>query len=352
MVSLAVALTLAVGGLRIEVRPDRPFAEDLGWARRLSFDFAIHNETASAVQLDEVQVSTFDGRGALTSRKALRSGGSSPAVRTLNARRVPARDWILVFNPFHTWDPGIPLDRLRYEMTFTPEGGETRPVKATVEIAPRPWRQRTQLVPPLKGRFIVWDGHDFYSHHRRWDLAEAASCESGLRYNIDRYAYDLSVVDSAGNLFAGDGGQPEDWFGFGSTLLSPGTGIVVEAVGSLPDRGPNKVDWDRIRDNPKLPDGNYVLIDHGSGEWSALLHLKQGSLLVKPGQRVRRDQPIAQMGFSGDAITVHVHYRLQSGPGPDVEGLPSLFTKFRRVLGARAAAAPKGAIDTGDILER
>ncbi len=353
MVSLALALTLAVGGPRIEVRPGRPFIEDLGWSRRLNFDFEIHNGTSSVLRLDEVEVSSFDSEGALTARKALRAGGSSPAVRTLNARRVPAGDWILLFNPFHTWGPKTPLARLRYDMTFTPEGDSgAAPVGATVEVAPRPWRQRTRLVPPLKGRFIVWDGHDFDSHHRRWDLTEPWSRERGLRHNVDRYAYDLSVVDASGRMFSGEGREPEDWFGFGATLYAPGAGTVVEAVGSRPDRGPDKVDWDRARNDPRLADGNYVLIDHGLGEWSALLHLKQGSVLVRAGQRVRRDQPIGQMGFSGDAITVHVHYRLQSGPGPDVDGLPSLFTRLRRVVGARAVAAGEGAIDTGDILER
>lgn len=352
MVALAFALTLAVGGLRVEVRPERPFVEDLGWARRLNFDLVIHNDGANPLRLDEVQVSSYDGGNVLASRRALRAGGSSPALRTLNVRAVPARDWVLLFNPFHTWDPGTPLDRLRYELTFTREGDEATPLGVTVEVAPRPWRQRTRLVPPVKGRFVVWDGHDFYSHHRRWDLAERASRDGGLRHNVDRYAYDLSVVDPAGRMFAGDGSRPEDWFGFGATLYAPGAGTVVEAVGSLPDRGPDKVDWDRVQWNPRLPDGNYVLIDHGNGEWSALLHMKQGSVLVKPGQRVRRDEPIGQMGFSGDAITVHVHYRLQGGPGPDVEGLPSFFTKFRRLAGARTTAASKGAIDTGDILER
>jgi len=58
------------------------------------------------------------------------------------------------------------------------------------------------------------------------------------------------------------------------------------------------------------------------------------------------------MGFSGDAITVHVHYRLQSGTELDVEGLPSIFSRYRRVLGSRVAPVSKGVIDTGDIVER
>lgn len=95
-----------------------------------------------------------------------------------------------------------------------------------------------------------------------------------------------------------------------------------------------------------------MIIDHGHGEWSGLFHLKQGSVLAKPGERVRQDQPIGQMGFSGDAITVHVHYKLQAGTAFDVEGLPSTFSRFRRVLGARIVPVAKGTIDTGDSLER
>ena len=57
------------------------------------------------------------------------------------------------------------------------------------------------------------------------------------------------------------------------------------------------------------------------------------------------------MGFSGDAITVHLHYQLQSGPEFDVEGLPSAFSRYRRVLGSTVVPVKKGHIDTGDIVE-
>ena len=351
MILPALVLAAAAAGVNVEVRPARPYIEERVSWRALNFDFVVENTTGQALRLDEITVSAFDKRGGLASRKILNTNGSSPGIQTLAVRDVPAGDWIVVFNPFHAWEADVPLDRLVYEMTFVPPADEAVPMKVGVEVIPRPWVQKTDLVLPVKGRLIVWDGHDFYSHHRRWNYAHPAFRELGIQHNSDRYAYDLSVVDSAGSMYRGQGNEPEDWFGFGTPVVAPGDGLVVESRNVGPDRGPNKVDWDEFKRNPKLGAGNYVLIDHGHGEWSMLAHLKQGSVRVKAGDRVRQGQPIGQMGFSGDAITVHLHYQLQSGPEFAVEGLPSVFSRYQRVLGSQGRPVRKGIVDTGDIVE-
>jgi hypothetical protein len=352
MILLALTLSVTVPGeVKVEVRPPRPYIEERASWRALNFDLVIENTTGRSLRLDEIQVSAFDGRGALASRRILNTNGPSPGIQTIPVRDVPARDWILVFNPFHAWEGGVPLDRLLYELTLGVPGDETARVKARVEVTPRPWVQKTDLILPLKGRVIVWDGHDFYSHHRRWDLGHPVFRELGVRHNSGRYAYDFSVVDAAGAMYSGQGDEPEEWHGFGTPVVAPGDGRVVETRNVGADRGPNKIDWDEFRRNPKVAGGNYVIIDHGNGEWSTLAHLKQGSVLVRAGDRVRQGQPIGQMGFSGDAITVHLHYQLQSGPGFDVEGLPSEFSRYQRVLGSRLQPVAKGTVDTGDIVE-
>jgi hypothetical protein len=352
MILLALALAVPGGGdVKVEVRPERPYIEESTSGRALNFDFVVENTTERPLRLDEIQVSAFDGRGALASRKILNTNGPSPGIRTIPVRDVPPRDWVVVFNPFHTWDRELSLDRLVYELTFGVPGEEATRVKTRVEVAPRRWLPKTDLVLPIKGRLIVWDGHDFYSHHRRWDFGHPAFRELGIRHNSDRYACDLSLVDAEGRMYRGQGADPEEWHGFGASVVAPGDGIVVETRNVGPDRGPNKVDWNEFRTNPKVAGGNYVIIDHRNGEWSALAHLKQGSVLVKPGDRVKQGQPIGLMGFSGDAITVHVHYQLQAGPEFDVEGLPSVFSRYRRILGSRVLPVSKGVIDTGDIVE-
>ena len=53
--------------------------------------------------------------------------------------------------------------------------------------------------------------------------------------------------------------------------------------------------------------GNGVLIDHGGGWQTQYCHLKQGSVAVKPGLRVRMGQKLGQVGLSGETEFPHVH---------------------------------------------
>jgi hypothetical protein len=57
--------------------------------------------------------------------------------------------------------------------------------------------------------------------------------------------------------------------------------------------------------------GNGVVIEHGDGVETQYCHLKQGSLVVRPGEAVRKGQPIGQIGASGLAQFPHVHVGLR-----------------------------------------
>lgn len=54
--------------------------------------------------------------------------------------------------------------------------------------------------------------------------------------------------------------------------------------------------------------GNGIILDHGDGWLTQYCHLKNGSLKVKQGDKVKAGQPIAQIGLSG--ITQHPHLHL------------------------------------------
>ncbi|HTK80372.1 MAG TPA: hypothetical protein VL286_08020 [Rhizomicrobium sp.] len=41
-----------------------------------------------------------------------------------------------------------------------------------------------RLILPVKGRIRVWDGHDPYSHHRRWDYSNPMLCNLGYTANF------------------------------------------------------------------------------------------------------------------------------------------------------------------------
>jgi hypothetical protein len=62
---------------------------------------------------------------------------------------------------------------------------------------------------------------------------------------------------------------------------------------------------------------NYVVIDHGDGTSALYLHLERGSAEVKPGDIVRRGQPIATSGDTGVTCSddggpaAHLHFQVQ-----------------------------------------
>jgi hypothetical protein len=350
---LLAAATAASPEVVVSVKPDAPWLEPGRRGLQLNFDLVVENKGTEKLRIDDVQVDVLDDGGRLVSMRMVGTNGPSPSIQTVPNREVAPGDWVMVFNPFVDWDEDVLPNRMRYTFTLHPAAEQRggREVKATVEVKPRLWAGATKLMPPVKGRVLVWDGHDALSHHRRWDLGHPMLRSIGMKNNPSRYAYDLSVIDESGAMHKGDGKEPEDWFGFGTGIVAPGAGTVVAVRNEAPDRGPDKVDWKKVPQQPDLTWGNHVVIDHGQGEWSALMHLQQGSVTVKVGDKVTPGQPIAKMGFSGDAFTVHLHYQLQSGPGFDVEGLPSVFHGFKRVLGARTVPVERGTIDSGDVYQ-
>jgi Membrane proteins related to metalloendopeptidases len=54
--------------------------------------------------------------------------------------------------------------------------------------------------------------------------------------------------------------------------------------------------------------GNTVIIDHGGGLWTLYGHIKEGGILVRVGQQVRRGQIIALVGSTGNATGPHLHF--------------------------------------------
>ena len=76
--------------------------------------------------------------------------------------------------------------------------------------------------------------------------------------------------------------------------------------------------------------GNAITLDLGGGQFAYYMHLQPGSLRVKVGDRVRRDQQIARIGASGDAREPHLHFEVTTSSKPLVgEGVPYLIDRYR-----------------------
>ena len=161
------------------------------------------------------------------------------------------------------------------------------------------------------------------------------------------YAIDITGIgkDKRGtlNVFGSDPSKLSDYFGYGRPIFAVGDGTVAEVGTAFQDStigDPTKYSEEFFAKLmaelvPKIGltnavCGNYVVIDHGNGEYSAYAHLKEGSITKKAGDRVKRGETIAQLGNTGHSTSPHLHFQLMDGPDFFASnGLPITFSNVK-----------------------
>lgn len=72
--------------------------------------------------------------------------------------------------------------------------------------------------------------------------------------------------------------------------------------------------------------GNYAVIDHHNGEFSAYCHIKESSMKVKAGEKVKKGQVIGRVGNTGNSSAPHLHFQLMDSKSfVTANGLPIMF---------------------------
>ena len=342
-------MTYDTTAVRVAVEPQPAFIEQSANAQLVNFDLILDNTADEPLDVDEVQVSVHDRTGKLVLRKFVDGNGTRPSIRTIDIPEVPAKGKALLFNPFDRFDGDVDLSSMTFDLKFSSKDGERR-YAARVTVVPKPYIPKAALILPVKGRMIVYDGHDFNAHHRRWDYTIPGLQQLGFRTNFMRYSYDFVPVDAEGAMSEGDAEKNENWFGFGREIRAVADGTIAAVLDDQPD--------DRTFDPSSVAEhgtmriwGNYVVIDHGNGEFGLYGHIRRGSARVKVGQRVKRGDVIAAIGASGSSKFPHLHFELQTGIDTSSEGLPSTFHDFVRIRGARRISVPAGNVESGEFVE-
>jgi hypothetical protein len=94
-----------------------------------------------------------------------------------------------------------------------------------------------------------------------------------------------------------------------TAVVSVADGTVVRIRDGIPDRI-----FDRFQDKELLGGkecGNGVVVEHADGLISQYCHLKQGSVSVRPGARIKKGGSIGLIGASGIAEFPHVHLSIR-----------------------------------------
>lgn len=214
-------------------------------------------------------------------------------------------------------------------IVFTALGGYAATLLVTIRHASQSPAepQAIALASPLApGRYLVVNGGGalLINAHR----ASMDTSITRLRdWRGNGHAVDLVALDGAG-LHA-DGLLPSDparYRIFGVEVLSPCDGTVLLSVDGLADQSPPV--WDRAH-----PAGNHVMIDCGDAH-VLLAHLRQGSVRMGVGDRVRTGAVLGEVGNSGgtDEPHLHIHAQRPGPPGAPMAGDPLPMLLWDRYL--------------------
>lgn len=345
--------------VRLSTRPARPSIEYGTGTNYLNFDFVLENSGADTREIKRITLSVLSAEGHLVHRQFIPADGAAePAMLTVPKRVVQPGGSLALFNPFYALPAHLPLERLRFEFAFETSG--ITPVRvAVIDVSPVARRPFTRLILPLDGPAVVYDGHDFYSHHRRIPLDNEFAKRTGLTTNPVRYANDWSSVGPDGRLSRGSLEAIRDWYAYGARVRAPAAGVVVSSANDVPD---NTVDNGQLvvpegasNDVMRASLGNHLIIHHRDGEFTLLAHLRSGTVPAVAGDTVGQGQVVGEIGFSGDTgFHVHLHQMLMSASDFSAEGLPSYFDGVQRVAMCASATGPilnRARLDTGDLVQ-
>jgi len=173
-----------------------------------------------------------------------------------------------------------------------------------------PERHSAKLCLPFEGQWFVFWGGDTKTLNQHHGVPN------------QNYAFDFLRVNHNGKTHKNEGKKNEDYFAFGQKVLAPADGIVTDVIRGVRDNTPGSM-------NPYSAMGNAVIVEHQEYEVSVIAHLKQNSIQVEVGDKVKRGQVLGLCGNSGNSSESHIHYHLQNTPiVQDGTGIKCVFSSI------------------------
>jgi hypothetical protein len=344
-----------------------------GWSSVLVQNIALVNDSEETVTVERVELDLVAEGDALQTQRissknldaaakkgaALQQSGMldllkfqfrpdillSGGIKLSATRQLPARTALLL--PYHYFTFAGRPDQVRVRAFARNEAGRELNVEAAIPVVF--YKSDVKYGFPLAGTAFIGVGQSLHQGHR-WVVPE-------------EFALDIARVGGEGRTYRTDGSKRTNYFAYGAEVLAAADGTVVavqdgilESDESLrkPDEGDDAylqrvmaMQGELLSKGPLTAAGNYVVIQHKAHEFSFYAHLVPGSIKVTKGETLKRGQPIARLGHSGNSTEPHLHFQVGDGPDPLLSaGLPVHFDNLRipQADGARE-------IQSGDLVE-
>lgn len=351
----------------ITVEPEVTYIEEARDSNNLNFDFIVEGLTEKKLVIQFIKVAVYDEAGNLITYRHLNHNGvGTPGIHTIGKYEIEGREVLDIFNPFHSFPRAMPLNRLRYMFTFIEPESNREFYYGNIIVEPSNYQQKVNLTIPVKGTITILDGHDYYSHHRRFSMSLVRKATNNVFFsNFSRYSVDFTLLGEDGNTrqmvpteysmnYDFHFSDVTKFYTHEAEVYAPAEGEIVDMVDDHDDLYGSSFNMDKAIRERRVADiaGNHVIIRHNEGEFSHLFHLLRESVLVSVGDTVSRDQPIAKIGFSGAATTYsHLHYQLMDGADfLKANPLPCRFSDVMLVRGRELVRYKETTVDTGDTI--
>ncbi len=164
--------------------------------------------------------------------------------------------------------------------------------------------------PFVEYKFEYMAGDPTASHSA--NAGYIAPFSAGREFPITQAFPDTMTHQTLDSVYAVDIAMP-----IGTDVLAARGGVVFD-VASNNYRG----GLDLLRDGDAA---NIIRVVHDDGTHALYAHLNLNSIRVKPGDRVRAGQYIADSGNTGFTSGPHLHFAVQRNAGLRVESLPVAF---------------------------
>lgn len=289
------------------------------------YELQLVNNSNVSLQIGSIQAITHTNRAVLFSsggedlnKRCGRTRSSTPSPTTLQPH-----DTCIVYLEFSLPEknkPGQWSHAIHWMNDHRPSPGAGTEKGGVVQVAKQ---SPPVLGPPLRqGNWAAIYHPDWARGHRR------------VVYNVDgtnripgRFAIDFIRLDDQGRYATMQEDSIRNWYGYGNEVIAVADATVASVKNDFTESPTvsGHPSWSSDKAT-----GNYISLDLGNDRFAFYEHLQPGSIKVKPGQRVKKGDVIAALGFTGQTTGPHLHFHMANANSPlGAEGIPFAFASFQ-----------------------